>query len=210
MLTRAAHAARTLTVRHTGDCSRTGPYAGGCRVHDRDCRGRGPWPRGRQRTTQAPGPQRLRQLHRRDRDQHHRDRDDAHPAPPPGLAAFGIYGLAGSVVAYLQLFDMGFGAATIRQVAADANRRPKGVTATLNTNFFALSILGFVALLVGLRRRGRVPAAVQRPRRARQTTRSSPSRSSRWPWPSRSRSTPSAGSWRPTSASTGCRSATSA
>ena len=67
-----------------------------------------------------------------------------------GLAAFGIYGLAGSVVAYLQLFDMGFGAATIRQVAADANRRPKGVTATLNTNFFALSILGLVALLVGL------------------------------------------------------------
>ena len=66
-----------------------------------------------------------------------------------GLAAFGIYGLAGSVVAYLQLFDMGFGAATIRQVAADAHRRPKGVTATLNTNFFALSILGFVALLVG-------------------------------------------------------------
>jgi O-antigen/teichoic acid export membrane protein len=67
-----------------------------------------------------------------------------------GLAAFGIYGLAGSVVAYLQLFDMGFGAATIRQVAADANRRPEGVIRTVNTNFFALGILGAVALLVGL------------------------------------------------------------
>jgi O-antigen/teichoic acid export membrane protein len=67
-----------------------------------------------------------------------------------GLAAFGIYGLAGSVVAYLQLFDMGFGAATIRQVAADANRRPQGVIRTVNTNFFALSILGSVALVMGL------------------------------------------------------------
>jgi O-antigen/teichoic acid export membrane protein len=67
-----------------------------------------------------------------------------------GLAAMGVYSLAGSVVAYLQLFDMGFGAATIRQVAADANRRPAGVIRTVNTNFFALGILGSVALVVGL------------------------------------------------------------
>jgi O-antigen/teichoic acid export membrane protein len=67
-----------------------------------------------------------------------------------GLAAMGIYSLAGSVVAYLQLFDMGFGAATIRQVAADANRRPEGVIRTVNTNFFALGILGSVALVSGL------------------------------------------------------------
>jgi len=67
-----------------------------------------------------------------------------------GTAAFGVYALAGSVVAYLQLFDMGFGAATIRQVAADAYRRPAGVIRTINTNFFALSILGGFALVIGL------------------------------------------------------------
>jgi O-antigen/teichoic acid export membrane protein len=67
-----------------------------------------------------------------------------------GADAFGVYALAGSVVAYLQLFDMGFGAATIRQVAADAYRRPAGVIRTINTNFFALSWLGLLALFIGL------------------------------------------------------------
>lgn len=67
-----------------------------------------------------------------------------------GQEAYGVFVLVGSIVTYVQLFDLGFGAVTIKQVAANAGRDDDAVVRTLNTNFFALSLLGGTAALLGV------------------------------------------------------------
>jgi len=67
-----------------------------------------------------------------------------------GDAAFGVWALAGSVILYLELFELGFGLATIKQVAEDAGRRSGAVVRTINTNFAVLCGFGAFALASGL------------------------------------------------------------
>jgi O-antigen/teichoic acid export membrane protein len=67
-----------------------------------------------------------------------------------GRDAFGIWVLAGSVILYLELFELGFGAATTKLVAEDALVDPDAVTRTVNTNLAILSVFGLAALVTGL------------------------------------------------------------
>lgn len=67
-----------------------------------------------------------------------------------GPVAFGVYALATTVVAYLELFELGFGSATTKVIAQDAGTRPAAVVRTLNTSLAVLSALALPALLVGL------------------------------------------------------------
>ncbi len=67
-----------------------------------------------------------------------------------GKSAFGLWVLASSAVLYLELFELGFGAATTKLVAEDADRRPEKALQTLNTAFFALIPLGTIALMAGV------------------------------------------------------------
>jgi O-antigen/teichoic acid export membrane protein len=67
-----------------------------------------------------------------------------------GDAAFGVWALAGSAILYLELFELGFGLATIKLVAEDAERRPGAVVRTINTNLAVLSGFGALALVTGL------------------------------------------------------------
>lgn len=67
-----------------------------------------------------------------------------------GDAAFGVWALAGSVILYLELFELGFGLATIKLVAEDADRNPTAVVRTINTNLAVLSGFGALALGTGL------------------------------------------------------------
>lgn len=62
---------------------------------------------------------------------------------------FGIWSLAGSVILYLELLELGMGVATVKQVAEDAYKRPAVVIRTVNTNLFLLLAMGVVALIVG-------------------------------------------------------------
>lgn len=67
-----------------------------------------------------------------------------------GDVGYGVWALVGSLVGYLELFEFGFGAATSKLVAEDAGRRPERVSRTLSTSFFALSLFGLLAVVVGV------------------------------------------------------------
>ncbi len=67
-----------------------------------------------------------------------------------GKEAFGAWLLASSVVIYLELFELGFGGATTKLIAENANVRPERALRTLNTTFFALVPLGLAALAAGV------------------------------------------------------------
>ncbi len=67
-----------------------------------------------------------------------------------GRTAFGVWVLASSTVLYLELFELGFGAATSKLMAEDAEERPERALQTLNTAFFAMIPLGVLALAVGV------------------------------------------------------------
>ena len=67
-----------------------------------------------------------------------------------GPSLFGVWVLASSAVAYLELFELGFGGATTKLIAEDASIRPVAALRTLNTTFFVLVPLGVLALLVGV------------------------------------------------------------
>jgi O-antigen/teichoic acid export membrane protein len=67
-----------------------------------------------------------------------------------GRTAFGVWVLASGAVLYLELFELGFGGATAKLVAEDAEKRPDKALQTLNTTFFALVPLGAIALAVGV------------------------------------------------------------
>jgi O-antigen/teichoic acid export membrane protein len=66
-----------------------------------------------------------------------------------GRTAFGVWVLASGIVLYLELFELGFGGATTKLVAEDAEKRPERALQTLNTTFFALVPLAVVALAGG-------------------------------------------------------------
>ena len=67
-----------------------------------------------------------------------------------GRSAFGVWVLASTVVAYLELLELGFGGATTKLVAEDAHVRPDQAVRMINTTFFVLVPMGAVALIVGV------------------------------------------------------------
>jgi O-antigen/teichoic acid export membrane protein len=67
-----------------------------------------------------------------------------------GRSAFGVWVLASTVVAYLELFELGFGGATTKLVAEDAHIRPDQAVRMINTTFFVLVPMGILALGVGI------------------------------------------------------------
>jgi O-antigen/teichoic acid export membrane protein len=67
-----------------------------------------------------------------------------------GRAAFGVWVLASTVVAYLELFELGFGGASTKLVAEDAHVRPEQAIRMINTTFFVLLPLGIIALGMGI------------------------------------------------------------
>jgi len=67
-----------------------------------------------------------------------------------GRSAFGIWVLASTVVAYLELFELGFGGASTKLVAEDAHVRPDQAVRMINTTFFVLVPMGAIALVVGV------------------------------------------------------------
>ncbi|HVC71020.1 MAG TPA: oligosaccharide flippase family protein [Acidimicrobiales bacterium] len=67
-----------------------------------------------------------------------------------GRTAFGIWVLASTVVAYLELFELGFGGASTKLVAEDAHVRPEQAVRMINTTFFVLVPMGVIALVVGV------------------------------------------------------------
>ncbi len=67
-----------------------------------------------------------------------------------GRPAFGVWVLASTVVAYLELFELGFGGATTKLVAEDADVRPDQAVRMINTTFFVLVPMGVIALGAGI------------------------------------------------------------
>jgi O-antigen/teichoic acid export membrane protein len=67
-----------------------------------------------------------------------------------GRSAFGVWVLASTSVAYLELFELGFGGATTKLVAEDAHVRPDQAVRMINTTFFVLVPMGVLALAVGI------------------------------------------------------------
>ena len=61
-----------------------------------------------------------------------------------GVDAYGVWALAGSVVGYLELAELGFGAASTKLMAEDAGKRPRLVSETLSTSFAVLVALGLL------------------------------------------------------------------
>jgi O-antigen/teichoic acid export membrane protein len=67
-----------------------------------------------------------------------------------GKSTYGLWVVAGGAVAYLELFELGFGGATTKLIAEDASIRPQQALRTLNTTFFVLVPLGLIALGAGV------------------------------------------------------------
>jgi O-antigen/teichoic acid export membrane protein len=67
-----------------------------------------------------------------------------------GAEQYGIWAFAGSLALYLELFEFGFGAATVKYVAGfAATGDTTGIRRTIATSFYALCIPGALSLLVG-------------------------------------------------------------
>jgi O-antigen/teichoic acid export membrane protein len=67
-----------------------------------------------------------------------------------GQSAFGLWVLASSVVGYFELFEFGFGAATVKMIAEDAYVRPSRAVRTLNTSLAVLVPFGIFAFGLAL------------------------------------------------------------
>jgi len=67
-----------------------------------------------------------------------------------GRPAYGVWVLSSTVVAYLELFELGFGGATTKLVAEDAHVRPDQAVRMINTTFFVLVPMGLIALGTGI------------------------------------------------------------
>ena len=67
-----------------------------------------------------------------------------------GRSAFGLWILASTVIGYFELFEVGFGATTLKLIAEDAYVRPSRAVRTLNTSLAVLVPLGIVALGLAL------------------------------------------------------------
>jgi succinoglycan biosynthesis protein ExoM len=74
-----------------------------------------------------------------------------------GASGYGVYALAGSVVAYLELLELGFGTATTKMMAEDVDRHNESVLRTLNTNVAVLMVTGAVAIVIGVTLSGYAP-----------------------------------------------------
>ena len=59
-----------------------------------------------------------------------------------GKSTYGLWVVASGAVAYLELFELGFGGATTKLIAEDATVRPEQALRTLNTTFFVLRPAG--------------------------------------------------------------------
>jgi O-antigen/teichoic acid export membrane protein len=67
-----------------------------------------------------------------------------------GAEGYGIWAFAGSLALYLELFEFGFGAATIKYVAAfAATGETVRMKRAIATSFWALTVPGVLALLIG-------------------------------------------------------------
>ncbi len=67
-----------------------------------------------------------------------------------GKTTYGLWVVASGAVTYLELFELGFGGATTKLIAEDANVRPAMALRTLNTTFFVLVPLGLIAMVAGV------------------------------------------------------------
>ena len=67
-----------------------------------------------------------------------------------GKTTYGLWVVASGAVVYLELFELGFGAASTKLIAEDASIRPDTAVRTLNTTFFVLVPLGVLALAGGV------------------------------------------------------------
>lgn len=67
-----------------------------------------------------------------------------------GKTTYGLWVVASGAVAYLELFELGFGGATTKLISEDASERPELALRTLNTTFFVLLPLGVLALVAGV------------------------------------------------------------
>ncbi|HUI04225.1 MAG TPA: lipopolysaccharide biosynthesis protein [Acidimicrobiales bacterium] len=67
-----------------------------------------------------------------------------------GKTTYGLWVVASGAVVYLELFELGFGAASTKLIAEDASFRPESALRTLNTTFFVLVPLGALALVGGV------------------------------------------------------------
>jgi O-antigen/teichoic acid export membrane protein len=67
-----------------------------------------------------------------------------------GESAYGVWALATSLVGYLELLELGFGAAGTKLMAEDAGKRPEEVSKTLSTSLVVLAGTGLLALVIGL------------------------------------------------------------
>ena len=61
-----------------------------------------------------------------------------------GKTTYGLWVVASGAVAYLELFELGFGGATTKLISEDASVRPALALRTLNTTFFVLVPLGLI------------------------------------------------------------------
>jgi len=67
-----------------------------------------------------------------------------------GQSAYGVWSLAGGVIGYLELLELGFGRATTKLLAEDIGRRPERILRTLNTNVAVLAGFGLLAFVAGV------------------------------------------------------------
>jgi succinoglycan biosynthesis protein ExoM len=67
-----------------------------------------------------------------------------------GTSAYGVWMLVGSVIVYLELLELGVGAATTKLVAEHVKSGGPAVLQTLNTNMFVLGVFGCLSLALGL------------------------------------------------------------
>lgn len=85
-----------------------------------------------------------------------------------GTDGYGVWVLMGTVIAYLELFELGFGVATIKLVAEHAGRDTQAVSRVLSSSIAALAGFGAVALLVAAVAAPFVPDAFDIPADLRQ------------------------------------------
>jgi O-antigen/teichoic acid export membrane protein len=88
-----------------------------------------------------------------------------------GERDFGVWALALSLIAYLEVLELGFGAACTKLMADDARKRPDDVSRTLSTSVLVLSGTGLLALFLGLGLAAVAPALTDVPTGLESTTR---------------------------------------
>ncbi len=67
-----------------------------------------------------------------------------------GRTQFGVWALVIDINTYLTLANVGLSGATLKLTAEDAHRRPDRFVRTVNTSFFVLCLLGFIAFAIAV------------------------------------------------------------